>query len=138
MKRLPLIDCCAPLSGPTLSDREAKELEQLFRALGDRHRVKIVNMLALAGEEAVCVCELVPPLGLSQPTVSYHLKQLTHAGLLERERRGTFAYYRLAPGALDRVSGVLAPPAAKREGPPAPPAPRARRGGRPSSLAART
>jgi ArsR family transcriptional regulator len=137
MKRLPLIDCCAPLAGPTLSDREAEELEQLFRALGDRHRVKILNMLMLAGEQAVCVCELVPALGLSQPTVSYHLKQLTDAGLLERERRGTFAYYRPAPGALDRVIGVLAQPAATRGGRAAPPAPRARRGSRPSSLAAR-
>ena len=61
--------------------------------------------------EAVCVCEFVPTLGLAQPTVSYHLKQLAEAGLLERERRGTFAFYRLAPGALERLSGLLAGPA---------------------------
>ena len=108
VKRLKVLECCAPLSRPTLSDEEATYLERLFRVLADRHRVKILNTLISAGGEAVCVCELVPTLGLAQPTVSYHLKQLTEAGLLLRERRGTFAYYRLAPGALERLSGVLA------------------------------
>ena len=106
-KRLPLVACCTPLTGATLSDEEAQELERLFRALGDRHRVKILNLLVQAGGAAVCVCEFVPALGLAQPTVSYHLKQLTNVGLLERERRGTFAYYRLSPGALARVRGLL-------------------------------
>lgn len=108
---LPLIDCCVPLTRGTLSDADAAALERLFRALADCHRVKIVNLLA-AADEAVCVCELVPALGLAQPTVSYHLKQLVEAGLLERERRGTFAYYRLAAGALERLGSVVALPAA--------------------------
>ncbi len=86
---------------------EAAGLERLFRALGDRHRVKIVSALARGRGEAVCVCDFVALLGLAQPTVSYHLKQLSDVGLLERERRGTFAYYRLAPGALERVRGLL-------------------------------
>jgi ArsR family transcriptional regulator len=106
-KQLPLIECCTPLAGSSLSDDEAAELEQLFRALGDRHRVKILNVLVRAGGEAVCVCELVPTLGLAQPTVSYHLKQLAEAGLIERERRGTFAYYRLAAGAFERVGRLF-------------------------------
>ena len=107
----PLLDrCCRPLTG-TLTDDDASRLEQLFKALADRHRVKIVNLLAAAGEDAICVCELVPALGLAQPTVSYHLKQLSDAGLLERERRGTFAYYRLRPDALERVRELLAEPA---------------------------
>jgi ArsR family transcriptional regulator len=106
LKTLPLIDCCTPIAGETLSDRESEELERLFRTLGDRHRIKILNLLAQAGD-AVCVCQLVPTLRLAQPTVSYHLKQLLEAGLLERERRGTFAYYRVVPGALDRVADLL-------------------------------
>ena len=111
MRTLPLVQCCTPLAGSSLSDPEAAELERLFRTLADRHRLKILNMLLRAGGQPVCVCEFVPTLGLTQPTVSYHLKQLTDAGLLERERRGTFAYYRLAPGALERLSGLLAGPA---------------------------
>ncbi|MCL4288817.1 MAG: winged helix-turn-helix domain-containing protein [Thermoleophilia bacterium] len=107
VKTLALVDCCTPLAGTSLSDGEAEELERLFRALGDRHRVKILNMLVRAGDEAICVCELVPTLGLAQPTVSYHLKQLADAGLVERERRGTYAYYRLVPGALERVGALL-------------------------------
>ena len=107
VKTLAVIDCCAPVAGPALSDSEAGELERLFSVLADRQRIKILNLLASADEDSVCVCELVPALGLKQPTVSYHLKQLAQAGLVERERRGTFAYYRLVPGALERVGAVL-------------------------------
>jgi ArsR family transcriptional regulator len=105
---LPILNCCAPIARMTLSEDDAAGLERLFRVLADRTRVKIVNLLAQA-DAPVCVCELVPSLGLAQPTVSYHLKQLASAGLVERERRGTFAFYRLADGALDRLAGVLAP-----------------------------
>ena len=107
MKTLAVIDCCAPLAGPALTDGEAGELERLFSVLADRQRIKILNLLASADEDSVCVCELVPALGLKQPTVSYHLKQLAQAGLVERERRGTFAYYRIVPSALERVGAVL-------------------------------
>jgi len=108
MQELPVIQCCSGLAEGTLDEDDAAELERLFRALGDRHRVKILNLLACSGENAVCVCELVPALGLAQPTVSYHLKQLTEVGLLERERRGTFAYYRLATGSLERLRDLFA------------------------------
>lgn len=104
-----MISCCTPLAGPALSDREAAELERLFRILGDRHRVKILNVLMRAGGEAVCVCEFVDRLGLAQPTVSYHLKQLTHAGLLDRQKRGTFAYFRVRPEAMERLHGLVEP-----------------------------
>ncbi len=97
-----------PIARPTLSDREATELEQLFKALADRHRVKILNLLQAA--EEVCVCDFLPSLGLSQPTVSYHLRQLTDAGVITREQRGSYAYYRLAPGALARVGSLIASP----------------------------
>jgi ArsR family transcriptional regulator len=111
MKHLPLIECCTPLAGSTLSADDAIELEQLFKALGDRHRLRILNVLLQADGEAVCVCEFQPTLGIAQPTVSHHLKQLVGAGLLEREKRGTFAYYRLKPGALERIGGLLVEPA---------------------------
>jgi ArsR family transcriptional regulator, arsenate/arsenite/antimonite-responsive transcriptional repressor len=108
VRQLPLVASCQPLARPTLSDREASELERLFKALADRHRVKILNLLQAAGE--VCVCDFVPSLGLSQPTISYHLRQLSDAGLILRERRGSYAYYQLAPGALERVGGLIAAP----------------------------
>ena len=107
MKTLAVSNCCAPVAGPALSESEAGELERLFSVLADRQRIKILNLLASANEDSVCVCELVPALGLKQPTVSYHLKQLAQAGLVERESRGTFAYYRLVPGALERIGAVL-------------------------------
>ena len=108
---LPVIQCCAPLGGPALSDEEAATIEQVFKALADRHRVKILNRLLAAGGEAVCVCEFEELLGLKQPTVSYHLKLLLTAGIVTREKRGSFAYFSLAPEALDRVRGLLEHPA---------------------------
>jgi ArsR family transcriptional regulator, arsenate/arsenite/antimonite-responsive transcriptional repressor len=111
MTTLSLVQCCSPLSRSALSDAQASELERVFKALADRHRVKILNRLIAAGDEAVCVCEFTETLGLKQPTVSYHLKQLADAGLVSRERRGTFAYYRLIPGALEGLSGLFAAPA---------------------------
>ena len=107
MATLPLVQCCAPLAEPALSDDEARELETVFKALADRHRVKILNRLLSQAGEAVCVCDFEDMLGLKQPTVSYHLKQLRTAGLVEREKRGSFAYFRLADGALPRVCGLL-------------------------------
>jgi ArsR family transcriptional regulator len=112
MKELPLVECCTPVSGPALSPDEAVELERLFKALADRHRLQILNCLVQAGGNSVCVCDLEPLLGVKQPTVSHHLKQLVEAGLLEREKRGTYAHYRLKPGALGRVGDLLSESAA--------------------------
>jgi ArsR family transcriptional regulator len=111
MTSLPPVRCCAPLGQSTLSDDDATLLEQVFKALADRHRVKILNRLLSAGGEAVCVCDLEDLLELKQPTVSYHLKQLLNAGIVEREKRGSFAYFSLSPGALERVRGLLEAPA---------------------------
>jgi ArsR family transcriptional regulator len=97
--------CCAPLGAPSLSDDQAEATARLFRALADPHRVRIVNLLATS-PEPVCVCEFTGPLGLSQPTVSHHLKKLVNAGLLEREQRGTWAYYSLNRDALGRLAAV--------------------------------
>jgi ArsR family transcriptional regulator, arsenate/arsenite/antimonite-responsive transcriptional repressor len=107
MTALPLVQCCAPLAEPGLTEDEAGELERVFKALADRHRVKILNRLLQAGGEAVCVCDLEDLLPLKQPTVSYHLKQLLDAGIVEREKRGSFAYFSVAPGALQRVCALL-------------------------------
>jgi ArsR family transcriptional regulator, arsenate/arsenite/antimonite-responsive transcriptional repressor len=104
MDRLPIV-CCAPLSAPVLSDEEAEGTAALFRALADPARVRIVNVLATS-EEAVCVCNLTEPLGLTQPTVSHHLKKLVDAGLLEREQRGKWAYFSINPEAMARLAGL--------------------------------
>ena len=108
---LPLVQCCAPLGGAALTDDEAGELEQVFKALADRHRVKILNRLLAAGGEAVCVCDFQDVLGLKQSSVSYHLKQLLDAGIVVREKRGSYAYFSLTAGALERVGTLLEPPA---------------------------
>ena len=93
-RELPLIACCSPLDASPLSDEAAGEAARLFKALSDPARVRLVNLLATS-DEPVCVCDLVPVLGLSQGTVSHHLKTLTEAGLLEREPRGRWAFYTL-------------------------------------------
>lgn len=105
----PVVQCCAPLAEPALSDQEARELEQVFKALADRHRVKILNRLLSAKGEAICVCDFEADLGLKQSTTSYHLKQLLDAGIVAREKRGSFAYFSLVDGALERVGGLLLP-----------------------------
>jgi len=107
---LPVIECCTPLAGSSLSDVRAVELEAVMKALADRHRLRIVNLLLRAGGEPVCVCEVRPLLGLSQGTVSYHLKQLVGAGVIKREGRGTYSYFSLVPGALDAVREVFSTP----------------------------
>jgi ArsR family transcriptional regulator len=107
-----VIDCCTPLAGSSLEEDRAAELEAVLKALADRHRLRIVNMLLRADGDPVCVCEFQPFLGLSQGTVSHHLKILVKAGLAEREARGTRSYFRLIPGALDAVREVFAPPTA--------------------------
>jgi ArsR family transcriptional regulator, arsenate/arsenite/antimonite-responsive transcriptional repressor len=83
MASLPPVQCCAPLGQGALSDDEAEQLEQVFKALADRHRVKILNRRLSAGGEAICACDFEELLGLKQPTVSYHLKQLLKAGIVE-------------------------------------------------------
>src|SRR5690349_21175606 len=105
MSALPVIQCCRPLDAPSLSEDEAAATAQLFKALGDPARVRLLNMLATTGEP-VCVCELIPALGLSQPTVSHHLKKLTDAGLLVREQRGTWAFFSIHPDAASRLAAV--------------------------------
>jgi ArsR family transcriptional regulator, arsenate/arsenite/antimonite-responsive transcriptional repressor len=110
VSELPVIECCTPLAGSSLSERQALEMETVLKALADAHRLRIVNLLLRAGGEAVCLCEVQPLLGLSQGTVSHHLKQLVEAGLVKREARGTYSYFSLVPGALDAVRRLFSAP----------------------------
>ena len=105
MQSLPVLNaCCAP--GADRIDGEAAEaLAARFKALADPTRVAIVNRLAGAGE--VCVCDLVDEFALSQPTISHHLRLLRQAGLVDAERRGTWAYYRLVPASIDELRVAL-------------------------------
>ena len=98
--------CCGP-GTPALDPRAAEDLAATFKALADPTRVSIVSRLA-AGEEC-CVCDLTHAFELSQPTVSHHLRILRDAGIVEAERRGTWAYYRLRPDAIERLRDVFGP-----------------------------
>jgi ArsR family transcriptional regulator len=100
------VECCTPVASPDISPEQGETLAAIFKALADPHRVRIVNLLANASEP-VCVCEFMPQLGLAQGTVSFHLKKLLAVGLLEREQRGTWAYYSLKRDALDRLADVF-------------------------------
>jgi ArsR family transcriptional regulator, arsenate/arsenite/antimonite-responsive transcriptional repressor len=102
---LEALECCAPLAAPTLSAKQAEGTAELFKALGDPARVRIVNVIATAGEP-VCACVFNDGLGISQPTVSHHLKKLTDAGLLEREQRGKWAYFSLKREAVEVLAAV--------------------------------
>ena len=110
VKALTLIErpaeCCSPLAGSHMSAAEAETTAAAFKALADPSRVRIVNLLATAGQP-LCVCDVTEEVGLSQPTVSFHLKKLVAAGLLERERRGVWAFYSLNRGAFGRMRTVF-------------------------------
>jgi ArsR family transcriptional regulator len=88
-----------------MSDDQAEATADLFKALADPARVRIVNVLATSGEP-VCVCNLIEPLGLSQPTVSHHMKKLLDAGLVEREQRSKWAYFALKSDAVEKLAVV--------------------------------
>ena len=107
MKKLAVLaqSCCAPGAAP-LEAGVAEDLAKRFKALSDPTRIAIVNRLAGAGE--VCVCELVAEFDLSQPTISHHLRILRGAGLVDASRRGTWAYYRIVPEAVEGLARALA------------------------------
>ena len=100
------ITCSGYLTAPALAEDEVVATAELFKTLGDPARVRIVNRVATS-REPVCACELYEPLGLSQPTVSHHLKKLADAGLLDREQRGKWAYYSLNPEAAGKLAGLV-------------------------------
>ena len=101
-----VVECCSPLSEEPLDQDQAKQLAEWFRVLGDPARLRLLSIIASMGE-ACAACDLVEPIGVSQPTVSHHLKVLHEAGLVEREKRGRWVYYRAVPERLAILSEVL-------------------------------
>jgi ArsR family transcriptional regulator len=99
--------CCAPLTRETLSAEQAEDLSRSLKALADPTRLRLISIVAASDDQEACVCDLIEPVGLGQSTVSHHLKILMDAGFLTRSKRGTWAYYRLVPGALDSISRLL-------------------------------
>jgi len=102
------VACCAPLVKEPMTQADAEKVATTLKALADPARLRLLSIVAASQDQEACVCDLIEPVGLSQPTVSHHLKVLTEAGFLSRSKRGTWAYYRLQPGALRAVTALLA------------------------------
>jgi ArsR family transcriptional regulator len=102
-----LAACCSPLTGGALDDDTAERLARVFHALGDRHRVRLLSLIAASEGGEACICDLTAPVGLAQPTVSHHMKLLVDAGLVTRDQRGKWAYYRIAPETAAPLSDML-------------------------------
>ena len=100
--------CCSPITGGILEIAEAERLARIIKALGDPTRVRLLSLVAAHANSEACICDLTAPVGLSQPTVSHHMKQLAEAGLVTREQRGKWAYYRVSEGALTDLARSLA------------------------------
>ena len=100
--------CCATVQDTPLELDAAERLAATLKAVAEPTRLRLLSMVAAQPEQEACICDLTAPVALSQPTVSHHMKVLTDAGLLRREQRGKWAYYRLVPGALDDLAAALA------------------------------
>lgn len=107
--------CCAPLAEGTLDPEQAEDLAVRLKALADPARLRLLSMLLAAENGEACTCDLVEPLGLSQPTVSHHLGKLAAVGIVESERRGRWTWYRVRPDALAALRSVLDPSPAPRQ-----------------------
>lgn len=117
-KPLPVIDvlpsaaCCAPLMDAPLTDEQAEELSVRLKALADPTRLRLLSLMLANPDLEACTCDLVEPLGLSQPTVTFHLRKMAAAGVIRPDRRvGSFTYYRVVTEALTGLAAVLAPSA---------------------------
>jgi len=99
--------CRCPDAGSVLDQAAAEHLARGFKALGDPTRIRLLSLIATAEGGEACICNLTGPVGLSQPTVSHHMKQLVDAGLVRREQRGKWAYYTILPDGLDTLSHTL-------------------------------
>ena len=109
-----MVDACStPLAGEPLSETAAAGLAQVFKALGDPVRLRLVSLIGTHQGGEVCVCDLSAAFDLTQPTISHHLKVLREAGIIDSERRGTWVYYWLVPTALERMSALLSLPAGR-------------------------
>jgi ArsR family transcriptional regulator len=101
---------CPPLLAGPLDAPEADRLAGALKVLADPARLRLLSLLQAQPTGEACVCHLTEPLGLSQPTVSHHLRVLLDAGLVEREQRGSWAFYRIVPGSLGTLAGLLGQP----------------------------
>jgi ArsR family transcriptional regulator len=99
--------CCAPLASESIAPAAAIALASKFKALGDPTRVRLLSLVAAHDGGEACVCDLIAPVGLSQSTVSHHLRILVEAALLSRTKRGIWSYYAIVPGALEELAGAL-------------------------------
>lgn len=99
--------CCTPLSDPLLGEEDAEELATLMKALADPVRLRLLSLIAHAPTGEACACDLAAPVDRSQPTVSHHLSVLTRAGLIEREQRGKWAWFRARPGRLEQIADAV-------------------------------
>jgi ArsR family transcriptional regulator, arsenate/arsenite/antimonite-responsive transcriptional repressor len=99
--------CCVPVTQGVLSPEDAERLARSFKALSDPNRVRLLSLIAAQGAGEACVCDLTEFVGLSQPTVSHHMKQLVEAGLVVREQRGKWAYYKVDDAMLTALSDAL-------------------------------
>jgi ArsR family transcriptional regulator len=99
--------CCGSMLQSPLDERDAFEHAAAFAALGDPARLRLLSLIATAPGGEVCVCDLVAPIGKSQPTVSHHLKVLADAGLVTSDRRGRWSWYRAVPEQLEQLRAVL-------------------------------
>jgi ArsR family transcriptional regulator len=102
-----LAACCTSPTGGGMGMPTAQRLSTLLKVIADPTRLRLLSLLAAEDHGEACICNLTEPVGLSQPTVSHHMKVLVDAGLLERDQRGKWAYYRLIPGALDAVGELV-------------------------------
>lgn len=102
----PVVECCAPVLDEALDKREAERLATWYGVLADPTRLRLLSLIAAQGESCAA-CDLVEPLGVSQPTVSHHLKVLREAGLVDSEKRGRWVYYRAVPERLAVLSRAL-------------------------------
>jgi ArsR family transcriptional regulator, arsenate/arsenite/antimonite-responsive transcriptional repressor len=103
----PITACCAPITAAVLDEDDAATLAAGFKVLADPARLRLLSLLAAHPDGEACVCDLTEPLDLSQPTVSHHLRLLHGAGLVSRQKRGTFSYYRIAPERLAILRAAL-------------------------------
>jgi ArsR family transcriptional regulator len=107
---LPILDCTPLLSGAPLDEQSAARLAALLRVLADPGRLRLLSLIRAQPSREACVCHLTEGLGLAQPTVSHHLRVLFEAGLVDRERRGNWVYYRMVPRALAELHDALGEP----------------------------
>lgn len=104
------IACCAPLAKEPLSAEVAGRIAPLLKALADPVRLRLLSMVASHGDGEACVCDLNDAFDLSQPTISHHMKVLHEAGLVDRDKRGVWVYYRIRPQALAGLAALIGCP----------------------------